>query len=86
MMSRPTCLFVFLFGSVLLVSVAVGAEEGSKEAPFINTWLVTGTFENDRENTGFERDWIDEMNVEPQQASPAGGKEPSGKKLLFFFE
>jgi len=33
--------------------------------PFINTWLVLGTFDNDAANTGFNKDYISESNVRP---------------------
>lgn len=39
-------------------------------APFINTWLVSGTFDNGPENAGFDREWIDETGVDP--GTPAG--------------
>lgn len=42
--------------------------------PFINTWLVLGTFDNDAANTGFNKDIISESNVHPVEGvSTAGG-------------
>ena len=45
-----------------------------RKAPWINTWLVCGTFENDIRNAGYERDWIDEARVVPRRDQEAGGQ------------
>src|SRR5690349_17693922 len=43
-------------------------------APFLNTWLVAGPFDNDARNAGYERDWIGETSVAPQEGAASGGK------------
>ncbi|HOZ49048.1 MAG TPA: discoidin domain-containing protein [Candidatus Hydrogenedentes bacterium] len=54
-----------LLASVAAAQPAVPTPEST--APFINTWLVAGTFENDAENTGYDHDWIGEATVEPRE-------------------
>ncbi len=34
-------------------------------APFINTWLVVGTYPNDKPNSGFDKDYVGEAGVQP---------------------
>jgi hypothetical protein len=41
-------------------------------APFINTWLLTGLFENDAANSGYDRDWVGELQAKPQEGAAAG--------------
>ena len=38
---------------------------GFTPAPFINNWLVCGTFENDADNAGHLRDWTGEESIAP---------------------
>jgi F5/8 type C domain-containing protein/putative Ig domain-containing protein len=67
---------VFLAGLCAVVLVGLGAvpawsAEAKAEAPYINTWLVSGLFENDRSNAGFERAWIDEAQAAPREGQEA---------------
>ena len=55
-----------------LPSVAV--RQGEPGAPYINTWLVLGTFDNDAHNTGLEREFIDEPSSAPQDGDGVRGK------------
>lgn len=41
---------------------------------YINTWLVCGTFDNDTQHTGLNRDWIGETNVAPKRGLVSTGK------------
>jgi hypothetical protein len=41
-------------------------------APFINTWLLLGTF-NNQSNSGLETAWIDETTVTPRVGTVSGG-------------
>ncbi len=61
---------LLLFGGV---SVA-RAENPLRPANFINTWLVVGCFDNDRQNAGFDRDWLRETTVEPSAGLVSAGK------------
>jgi len=56
----------------LLYSIAAVGQT-SHNAHFINTWLVLGTFDNDASNTGYNRDWIDEVNVQPKEGMVSAG-------------
>lgn len=50
------------------------AQESQAQAPYINTWLVAGTFENARDNAGFEYDWLGETGVQPREGLAACGQ------------
>lgn len=64
------CFVAFLF---LCGLPAVKAVTDSKEgAPYLNTWLIAGTFNNDEANTGFVKDWIGEATVQPEEGEAAG--------------
>ena len=43
------------------------------DAPFINTWLVLGTFDN-RKGVGMKADLIGEARTRPRTGEPAAGK------------
>lgn len=62
--------------AVLFAAVGTVAHtaRGPAAAPFINTWLVAGTFDNGTANTGYDRDWIGEETVRPQEGEPAGDR------------
>lgn len=72
-MRKYCCLFLALFLSGSLLD--------AKPAPdiFINNWLVLGLFDNDAQNSGFQRAWIDEAAVKPRE-----GQEAAGKKWQYF--
>lgn len=72
-----------VFGTLSINEVQVyGSEAAGEEpepelppsdnpiAPYINTWLIAGTFDNS-DNAGFDTDFIDEANVRPQQGEAA---------------
>ena len=44
------------------------------DAPYINTWLVAGTFDNDAKNTGYDRDWIGEADAAPKDGAISAGR------------
>lgn len=71
--SYPFCLSV----CGLLLSFSLGAvpafAQSSESAPYINTWLVNGTFDNASDNAGYEHDWIDEATVAPREGDVSGG-------------
>jgi hypothetical protein len=43
-------------------------------APFINTWLVIGTYGNDKSNSGYDKDYIGEADAQPVEGADAGGR------------
>ena len=53
---------------------SVAPRQGEPGAPYINTWLVLGTFDNNAQNAGFERDLIGESTAAPHDGNVAGGK------------
>lgn len=53
--------------------IADPARRGEFGAPFINTWLLLGTFDN-ANNSGFNRDFIGESEVAPQQGATSNGQ------------
>jgi len=55
------------------VGLLVAAWAAGAPAPHINTWLVAGPFDNDAENTGFDRDWLGEAQVSPREGDAAAG-------------
>ena len=42
------------------------ARRGEPGAPYINSWLLLGTFGNDAQSSGYDRDFIGESNAAPQ--------------------
>ena len=72
MVSRNTYSVAFLFVLTFHTAILFAEEDASQRGPFINTWLVAGTFDNDGNDSGFERDWIDEKNTAPSEGSKAG--------------
>jgi len=58
----------------ILLLLALATLGCAKQAPFINAWLVCGTFDNDAENSGYDRDWIDEAAAAPAEGMRSGGK------------
>ena len=63
---------------VAFLVTPVSANWAPGDAPFINTWLVLGTFDN-REGAGMQADLIDEATSRPQL-----GKQVAGKTWRFF--
>ena len=45
-----------------------------ESAPFVNTWLVLGSFPNSANNAGFARAWFDEAGLEPRLGLETGGR------------
>ena len=74
MISKRISFQAFFLAGAFMACTAMGADDVLKSGPFINIWLVAGTFDNDEKNTGYDRDWIDETHVEPREGSPADGK------------
>ena len=64
-----------LIAAVLVAFIAAPASGNwaPGDAPFINTWLVLGTFDN-REGAGMKSDLIDEAMVRPRVGEQAAGK------------
>ncbi len=58
---------------VLTMGAVHAAPPKIDEAPFINTWLVAGTFDNDAANSGYDRDFVGEGKVAPIEGADAGG-------------
>ena len=52
---------------------SVALRQGEPGAPYINTWLVLGTFDNDAHNAGLERDFIGESAAAPHDGDAASG-------------
>jgi hypothetical protein len=75
MPTKPITLFLsmFLFLGLACVTWAVPPTP-PPAANFINVWLALGCFDNDRQNSGFERDWLQETTVEPDQGLTSAGK------------
>jgi hypothetical protein len=48
-------------------------QKSAQTAPFINTWLISGLFDNAADNAGYERDWIGEAQAQPKEGAAAGG-------------
>jgi hypothetical protein len=67
---------ILLITACLLVCAAAAgaAAAPAGPAPFVNTWLVAGPFDNDAQNTGFKRDWVGEATVAPREGAQSGGK------------
>lgn len=64
---------------LLSAAVAAGATPGSgpesrDDAPFINTWLVAGCFDNAADNAGYDFDWIGETGAAPALGAVSGGR------------
>ncbi len=63
--------------SCILIVLAAGhvmAQKVNLSGPFINTWLVIGTFDNDASNSGFNTDYIGETQVKPDFQMVTAGK------------
>jgi len=61
----------------LLTALSTGqimAQKVNLSGPFINTWLVIGTFDNDSSNSGFNSDYIGETQVKPNAQLVTAGK------------
>ncbi len=43
------------------------------EAPYVNTWLVLGTFDNG-DGAGYDRDWIAEAEIQPKMGTLSAGR------------
>lgn len=50
------------------------AANTNPSAPFINSWLVIGTFENDTSNSGFDTDIVGESQIAPSAQMVTAGK------------
>lgn len=72
---KVVAILVLCMAGLLAVS-GRGAQQPAapEEAPFINVWLVAGTFDNDAQNGGFARDLIGEADAQPALNAAAGGK------------
>ena len=46
-------------------------QQGEGNAPYINSWLLLGTFDNDKQNSGYDRDFIGETSAAPQEGQTA---------------
>jgi hypothetical protein len=72
---RDTCrlfvLVILLFGT----SIVCRADYASGNAPFINSWLVLGAFDNDAPNSGLDAHQIDESNAEPVEGQVVARRE-----------
>ena len=65
-----------LFTAIVLVAflaTPTSANWAPGDAPFINTWLVLGTFDN-REGVGMKADLIGEATIRPRTGEQAAGK------------
>jgi len=69
---------IFSLLILLAISVPTFAMWAQGNAPFINTWLVLGTFDNTN-RAGFTTDLIDESKILPKQ-----DQETNGKKWVYF--
>lgn len=59
------------------LAVASGESPGATiahEAPFLNTWLVLGAFDNDTADSGFDHDWIGEPDAAPHDGESVAGR------------
>ena len=50
------------------------AQPEPTDAPYVNTWLVLGTFDNDPKNVGYDRDWIGEADAQPNAEKVSAGR------------
>jgi hypothetical protein len=64
---------------VLTCALSGASTAHAQQAPFINTWLVLGTFDNGPENAGLDADPIGEA-----EALPALGNEAAGRTWCYF--
>lgn len=71
---RSIAVFVLALVSGMVSTGQALEAELPSQAPYINTWLVAGTFENARDNAGFEHDWIGETSVEPRESMGSAGQ------------
>jgi len=62
-MKRYFFLYLIL---IMLSSFPAYAIWSNGNAPYINTWLVLGTFDNGKDDAGFKNDYIDENNIHPE--------------------
>jgi len=54
------------------LSIASYAIYAPGNAPFINTWLINGPYDNDANDTGFKTDFINENSVAPKLGDVSG--------------
>ncbi len=72
---KERLLLMLCLASLLAVSGSGAPQKSTaEEAPFINTWLVAGTFDNDAQNGGYTRDLIGETAAQPALNAVSGGK------------
>ena len=50
------------------------AQRSEPGAPYINSWLLLGTFDNDKQNSGYDRDLIGESSAAPQEDQTAAAQ------------
>lgn len=67
--SKKSRTLLYLLVCALPVCVSARTERANE---YINTWLVAGLFENDADNSGLKRDWINETNVVPHEGTISG--------------
>ncbi len=70
-MKRLTILAIILF--IFAPAIVSQAASSTGNAPFINTWLILGTFDN-AGNEGYETDLIGESTVKPGIGQQVAGK------------
>jgi hypothetical protein len=67
--------FMVVLCGALCAAAAFGGKGANHEpAPYINAWLVAGTFDNAPDNAGFDYDWVGETTVEPREGLKSGGR------------
>ena len=72
MVNRTTLTVLAGLWLAVVASAAFVQAAAPAEAPYVNTWLVAGTFDNDAANAGYDRDWIGETDVQPRRGRRAG--------------
>ncbi len=60
----------FAFAALALAAPALAQKTPAKEAPYLNTWLVAGPYDNGADGAGMARDSVGEASVAPK----AGGE------------
>lgn len=69
------CSIVVVLSLTAWAATSGGQDDGGPDqGPYINTWLVAGTFDNARDNAGFEYDWVGESKVQPREGLLSGGR------------
>ncbi|MHB0999563.1 MAG: galactose-binding domain-containing protein [Armatimonadota bacterium] len=71
-MRYAAVLFTVAVSALMLHTASIAAYTPGN-APYINTWLVLGTFDNDANGTGFGTDLIGDKTVQPVEGMTSGG-------------